>query len=118
MNYKYEEHLILYQKKEKKLPTYNELLDYIKDTKEKSFKQGVLIELFHHGVDEKIIHEIINSLNLSSLELENYSNDILKSHRNKEIDLNFLIIQEFFDELVKDYKKLGMKYCRDDILCE
>ena len=53
MNYKYEEHLILYQKKEKKLPTYNELLDYIKDTKEKSFKQGVLIELFHHGVKDR-----------------------------------------------------------------
>lgn len=118
MNYKYEEHLILYQKKENNLPTYSELCDYVKDVKEKAFKQGILIELFHHNVSEKDIYEIINSLTISSFELDSTNNDILKMYRHKEITLTFVVIQNFFNELVKNYKKLGMKYCKDSILCK
>ena len=53
---------------------------------------------------------------IRELELEQTKNDILKKHRFKEIELSFKIIQDFFIELVKEYKKLGMKYCRDTIL--
>ena len=91
-------------------------MNMLKMQKKRLFKKGILIELFHRQIDDKDIHEIINSLKMSELELEQSQNDILKKHRFKEIDLSFKVIQDFFIELVKEYKKLGMKYCRDTIL--
>lgn len=117
MIYKYEKHLISYQKKEQNLPTYNELYEYVKDVKEKSFRKGILIELLHNQDDlsDNDIHEIMENLNLDEENLHSDEN-LLNQYRLKEIELSFKLIHDFFYNLTQTYSKKGSEYCNVFIL--